>query len=72
MAEIDIQGHLGQPPVRTMYMAVDDLDNLPQEFLKNVSRIGLAFNNDEEGNSTAQVVQKCYPMLKELNCRGLI
>ncbi|MHC5830221.1 MAG: hypothetical protein ACYT04_83380 [Nostoc sp.] len=22
MAEIDIQGHLGQPPVRTMYMAV--------------------------------------------------
>ncbi|MEH1824214.1 MAG: hypothetical protein V7L22_02390 [Nostoc sp.] len=30
-----------------MYMAVDDPDNLPVEFLKNISRIGLGFNNDD-------------------------
>ncbi|WP_334763400.1 hypothetical protein [Nostoc sp.] len=33
--------------MRTMYMAVDDPDNLPVEFLKNISRIGLGFNNDD-------------------------
>ncbi|MBW4565819.1 MAG: relaxase/mobilization nuclease domain-containing protein [Mojavia pulchra JT2-VF2] len=71
LAEIDIQGHKGQPPVRTMYMAVDDPDNLPVELLRNISRIGLAFNNDDLGNETSLVVQEKLPQAKRIAPSGL-
>jgi Relaxase/Mobilisation nuclease domain/Protein of unknown function (DUF3991) len=71
LADIDRNTHKGQPPVKTMYMAVDDPNNLPLEFLKNVSRIGLAFNNDDQGNETAQVVQKMLPQAKRIEPSGL-
>uniref|UniRef100_UPI0035C948EE DUF3991 domain-containing protein n=1 Tax=uncultured Nostoc sp. TaxID=340711 RepID=UPI0035C948EE len=70
MAEIDRKGHLGQPPVRTMYMAVDDPDNLPFEVLRNISRIGLAFNNDDLGNEAAQVVKSMLPQAKRITPKG--
>ncbi|MCW5319459.1 hypothetical protein GTQ43_39695 [Nostoc sp. KVJ3] len=71
MAEIDRNAHKGQPPVRTMYMAVDDQDNLPFELLRNISRIGLAFNNDDLGNEAAQVVQEMLPQAKRIAPKGL-
>ena len=71
MAEIDRNEHKGQPPVRTMYMAVDDPDNLPVELLRNISRIGLAFNNDDQGNDAAQVVQEKLPQAKRIAPSGL-
>jgi hypothetical protein len=71
MAEIDRNGHKGQLPVRTMYMAVDDPDNLPFELLRNISRIGVAFNNDDQGNEAAQVVQKMLPQAKRIAPSGL-
>jgi hypothetical protein len=71
MAEIDRNEHKGQPPVRTMYMAVDDPNNLPVEFLKNISRIGLAFNNDDLGNKAAQIIQKMLPQAKRIAPSGL-
>jgi hypothetical protein len=71
LAEIDRNRHKGQPPVRTMYMVVDDPNDLPLEFLKNVNRIGLAFNNDSQGNETAQVVQKMLPQAKRIEPSGL-
>lgn len=71
MAEIDIQGHKGQPPVRTMYMAVDDPDNLPVELLRNINRIGVAFNNDDQGNLAAQVLQSMLPQAKRIAPSGL-
>ncbi|MGJ5634445.1 hypothetical protein ABF638_35320, partial (plasmid) [Nostoc sp. CALU 1950] len=71
MAEIDRDGHKGQPPVRTMYMAVDDPNNLPFELLRNISRIGLAFNNDDQGNQAAQVVQEMLPQAKRIPPSGL-
>ncbi|MEA5604994.1 hypothetical protein VB732_28270, partial [Nostoc sp. UHCC 0252] len=71
MAEIDRDGHKGQPPVRTMYMAVDDPNNLPVEFLRNINRIGLAFNNDDQGNDAAQVVQEILPQAKRIVPSGL-
>ncbi|MGJ5634451.1 hypothetical protein ABF638_35350, partial (plasmid) [Nostoc sp. CALU 1950] len=70
MAEIDRNEHKGQPPVRTMYMAVDDPDHLPIEFLKNINRIGLAFNNDDLGNEAAQVVQSMLPQAKRIAPSG--
>ena len=70
MAEIDRDGHKGQPSVRTMYMAVDDPNNLPVEFLKNISRMGLAFNNDDQGNEVAQVVQSMLPQAKRIAPKG--
>ena len=71
MAEIDRNEHKGQLPVRTMYMAVDDLDNLPFELLRNINRIGLAFNNDDQGNEAAQVVQEILPQAKRIAPSGL-
>ncbi|MHC5820747.1 MAG: hypothetical protein ACYT04_33975 [Nostoc sp.] len=70
LAEIDRKGHKGQPPVKTMYMAVDDPDNLPFELLRNISRIGLAFNNDDLGNEAAQVVHKMLPQAKRIAPKG--
>jgi hypothetical protein len=54
-----------------MYMAVDDPDNLPFELLRNISRIGLAFNNDDQGNEAAQVVQSMLPQAKRIAPSGL-
>ena len=71
MAEIDRNEHKGQPPVRTMYMAVDDPNNLPVEFLRNISRIGLAFNNDDQGNEVSEVIQKMLPQAKRIAPSGL-
>ncbi|MHC5931248.1 relaxase/mobilization nuclease domain-containing protein [Nostoc sp.] len=70
MAEIDRKGHKGQPPVRTMYMAVDDPDNLPFELLRNINRIGLAFNNDNQGNEAAQIIQEKLPQAKRIAPSG--
>jgi Relaxase/Mobilisation nuclease domain len=70
MAEIDIDAHKGLPPVKTMYMAVDDPDNLPVQFLKNISRIGVAFNNDEQGNEASLVVQEMLPQAKRIAPSG--
>ncbi|MFS0520190.1 DUF3991 domain-containing protein, partial [Nostoc sp. UIC 10607] len=71
LAEIDREGQKGQPPVRTMYMAVDDPDNLPVELLRNISRIGLAFNNDDRGNEAALVVKSMLPQAKRIAPSGL-
>ncbi len=71
MAEIDIKAHKGLPPVRTMYMAVDDPDNLPFEVLRNIGRIGAAFNNDDLGNEAAQVVQEMLPQARRIAPKGL-
>ncbi|WP_396978200.1 DUF3991 domain-containing protein, partial [Nostoc sp. ATCC 53789] len=71
LAEIDRDAHKGLPPVRTMYMAVDDPNNLPVEFLKNISRIGAAFNNDDQGNLAAQVVQEMLPQARRIAPSGL-
>ncbi|WP_427163060.1 hypothetical protein ACQFX9_20420 [Aliinostoc sp. HNIBRCY26] len=50
---------------------MDDPQNLPLEFLITVSRIGLAFNNYEYGNETAQVIQKMLPQSKRIEPLGL-
>ncbi|MBW4557946.1 MAG: relaxase/mobilization nuclease domain-containing protein [Trichormus sp. ATA11-4-KO1] len=71
VAEMDMISHKGLPPVRTMYMVVDDPNNLPVEFFKNVSRIGLAFNNNAQGHETAQVVQKMLPVAERIAPEGL-
>ncbi|WP_265277070.1 relaxase/mobilization nuclease domain-containing protein [Nostoc sp. KVJ3] len=71
MAEIDSKRHLGQPLPRTMYMAVDDPNDLPFELLRNINRIGLAFNNDDLGNEASQVVQKMLPVAKRIAPSGL-
>ena len=71
MAVYTQKGYFGQAPNRTMFMAVDDPDNLPLEVLKNLSQIGVAFNNDDRGNEAAQVVQKMLPVAKRIAPKGL-
>ncbi|MBD2359026.1 relaxase/mobilization nuclease domain-containing protein [Tolypothrix sp. FACHB-123] len=66
LAHMDIDAHKGLPPVKTMYLVVDDPDNLPLEFLKNISRIGLAFSKDDQGKETAKTVLKLLPQSKQL------
>jgi hypothetical protein len=71
LAEIDRSPHKEQPPVRTLYMVVHDPNNLPFELLRNIGRIGLAFNNDSQGNETSLVVQKKLPQAKRIAPSGL-
>ncbi|WP_256872059.1 relaxase/mobilization nuclease domain-containing protein [Nostoc sp. TCL26-01] len=66
IADMDRDAHKGMPPVRTMYMVVDDPHNLPLEVLKNISRIGLAFNKDKQGQETASAVLELLPQSKRL------
>lgn len=49
------------PPMRTMFIVADDPNNLPLEFLKNCHRVVLAFNNDEQGDKTANAVLELLP-----------
>ncbi|MDZ8083828.1 MAG: hypothetical protein RMX35_32765 [Nostoc sp. DcaGUA01] len=49
------------PSMRTMFMVADDPNNLPLEFLKNCHRVVLAFNNDEQGEKTANAVLELLP-----------
>lgn len=71
IADIDRDAHEGMPLVRTMYMVVDDPDNLPLEFLKNINRIAVVFNNDDHGNKAAQVVQKMLPQCQRFVPTGV-
>ncbi|MBG1259566.1 hypothetical protein [Nostoc commune] len=66
----DRDAHKGLPPVRTMYMAVDEPNDLPFELLKNINRIGLAFNNDDLGNEASLVVQSMLPQAKRIAPSG--
>jgi Relaxase/Mobilisation nuclease domain/Protein of unknown function (DUF3991) len=66
LAHMDMDAHKGLPPVKTMYLVVDDPDNLPLEFLKNISRIGLAFSKDDQGKETAKTVLELLPQSKRL------
>ncbi|MHC5598924.1 MAG: hypothetical protein ACYTXC_23790 [Nostoc sp.] len=50
---------------------MDDPNNLPFELLRNISRIGVAFNNDDQGNLAAQVVQSMLPQAKRIAPSGL-
>lgn len=49
---------------------MDDPNNLPFELLRNISRIGVAFNNDDQGNLAAQVVQSMLPQAKRIAPSG--
>ena len=49
---------------------MDDPNNLPFELLRNISRIGLAFNNDSQGNETSLVVQSMLPQAKRIAPSG--
>ncbi len=50
---------------------MDDPNNLPFELLRNISRIGLAFNNDDLGNEASLVVQSMLPQAKRIQPSGL-
>ncbi|MFW9263438.1 hypothetical protein [Nostoc sp. CALU 546] len=50
---------------------MDDPNNLPFELLRNISRIGAAFNNDSQGNEAAQVVKSMLPQAKRIEPSGL-
>lgn len=63
---IDIKAHSSIPRERTMYLAVDSPKYLPLEFLKTIKTIGVAFNNDSQGNEAAHAVIKRLPQAKRI------
>ncbi len=65
-AMYDMHAHKGLPPELTMYLAVDEADKLPLEFLKNFEKIAVVFNNDEHGHSAARAVMELLPHAKRL------
>ncbi|WP_026730824.1 MobV family relaxase [Fischerella sp. PCC 9605] len=56
------------PPIRTMYMAVDDLKSLPIEELRRIPHVQVAFGNDLAGGAAAGRVLELLPQSKPLNC----
>ncbi|MBD2565498.1 MULTISPECIES: hypothetical protein [Nostoc] len=50
---------------------MDDPNKLPFEVLRNISRIGLAFNNDDLGNEASFVVQSMLPQAKRIAPKAL-
>lgn len=64
VAALELETHEGEPPVRTMYMAVDSPQSLPLEFLRKIKRIGVAFNNDALGEEAARAVTAVLPQAK--------
>lgn len=50
---------------------MDDPNNLPFELLRNISRIGAAFNNNDQGKEAAQVVKSMLPQAKRIAPKGL-
>ncbi|QLE52935.1 DUF3991 domain-containing protein (plasmid) [Nostoc sp. C057] len=61
VAALEMEIHNGEPPDRTMYMAVDSPQSLPLEFLRTIKRIGVTFDNDELGNEAARAVKELLP-----------
>ncbi|QFS52989.1 MobV family relaxase [Nostoc sphaeroides] len=64
VAALELKTHSGEPPVRTMYMAVDSPQSLPLEFLRKIKRIGVAFDNDALGDEAARAVKELLPQAK--------
>ncbi|MBE9209714.1 plasmid recombination protein [Nostoc sp. LEGE 06077] len=66
MLEHQLRGDV--PPIRTMYMAVDDLKSLPIEELRLLPHVQVAFGNDLAGQAAAGRVLELLPQSKPLNC----
>lgn len=60
-AALSIAAHKGSIPTRTMFLAVDSLKNLPLDFLKNITHITVAADNDEGGRFMGQAIKELLP-----------
>jgi Plasmid recombination enzyme/Protein of unknown function (DUF3991)/Toprim-like len=49
------------PETRTMFLAVDSPKSLPLDFLKDITNITVACDNDDMGRSTAQAIKELLP-----------
>lgn len=53
--------HKGSIPTRTMFLAVDSLKNLPLDFLKNITQITVAADNNDEGRALGRAIKELLP-----------
>jgi Plasmid recombination enzyme/Protein of unknown function (DUF3991)/Toprim-like len=60
-AALSIAAHKGSIPTRTMFLAVDSLKNLPLDFLKNITQITVAADNNDEGRFMGQAIKELLP-----------
>lgn len=51
----------GMPQTRMMFLAVDNLKSLPLDFLRDITNITVACDNDDMGRSTAQAIKELLP-----------
>ncbi|MEA5573887.1 toprim domain-containing protein [Calothrix sp. UHCC 0171] len=51
----------GVPQTRMMFLAVDSPKSLPLDFLKDITNITVACDNDSVGRSTAQAIKELLP-----------
>ncbi|MEA5583616.1 DUF3991 and TOPRIM domain-containing protein [Nodularia harveyana UHCC-0300] len=57
-ATLEMEVQQGIPKTRTMYMAVDSPKSLPVEYLQTVPAVEVAYDNNDLGNETAQMIMK--------------
>jgi hypothetical protein len=63
--------HGGSPPVKTMFLAVDSLKNLPLDFLKNIPSVTVAIDNDSAGRSMGQAIKELLPLSTVLQPKAM-
>jgi hypothetical protein len=60
-AALSLAANSGMPQTRMMFLAVDNLKSLPLDFLKDITNITVACDNDDVGRSTAKAIKELLP-----------
>ncbi|WP_026730785.1 MobV family relaxase [Fischerella sp. PCC 9605] len=68
MLEFQVRGDM--PPIRTLYLAVDNPNSLPVERLQHIPKVQIAFESASEGDCAARVVKKLLPQAKRQLCKA--
>lgn len=60
-AALSLAASSGMPQTRMMFLAVDNLKSLPLDFLRDITNITVACDNDSVGRSTAKAIKELLP-----------
>jgi hypothetical protein len=60
-AALSLAANSGMPQTRTMFLAVDSPKSLPLDFLKDITNITVACDNDDAGRSMGQAIKELLP-----------
>jgi hypothetical protein len=71
LATIELQTQQGMLQSRTMYLAADSVKSVSVEFLKNISTVVAAYDNDAAGNEMARAIKQLLPGATKMHPQAL-